>query len=66
MLRRAGLGCSQPEPVHRHCDFVAAQPFRSAMFTLLALVLLLLLLLILCLVLLKRRAKERGRDRDSF
>ncbi|XP_034253761.1 acetylcholinesterase [Thrips palmi] len=50
----------------REAPLTNAQPFRSAMFTLLALVLLLLLLLIMCLVLLKRRAKERGRERDSF
>ncbi|KAK3931794.1 Acetylcholinesterase [Frankliniella fusca] len=58
--RLAGWAASREAPLTN------AQPFRSAMFTLLALVLLLLLLLVLCLVLLKRRAKERDRDRDSF
>ncbi|XP_052128456.1 acetylcholinesterase-like [Frankliniella occidentalis] len=58
--RVAGWAASREAPLTN------AQPFRSAMFTLLALVLLLLLLLVLCLVLLKRRAKERGRERDSF
>nr|AFU86352.1 carboxylesterase [Laodelphax striatellus] len=38
------------------------QPYRNAMYTLIAFVIVLLILLIVCVVLLKRRAKERERD----
>lgn len=38
------------------------QPYRSAMYTLIAFVIVLLIILIICVVLLKRRAKERERD----